>query len=228
MTKETESAQSRGRPKGQSKSECQCIGYLTRPALQGALGVLVKGGLIGHFWAVEHKPESNETKAHWHIRMTPPPSRTVDWAQVASLVVEKVDGESKVRGLVLDSRSCNNQSEDGLLYARHDSRYLRLKGMDKAFVDYKREEFLTDSEEWLSEQWAKADAFEPAPRKLTMADLLDLVESDICPGHKALLRLALQAGLNKGQWDMLREYRAMCESDRRQQDFKTQEDSRDE
>lgn len=192
---------------GMSRSEMQCVAYLTPEALKKQCLALVKSGEIGHFWAVYHEPDEDSKKVHAHLRMTPPPSRAVDWAAIAEKVVELVPFESLPRRLVLGKRATNNESEEGLLYARHESKYLRVKGLLKAVKDYPRDAFITDSEEWLDEQWSASDAFEPSPRKMTMQDLVELVESEICPDDCELLRLALLAGLNQGQWNMLLLYK---------------------
>lgn len=217
MKKTTETEQTRGRPKGQSRSECQGVAYLTRGALEKMLGGLVKGGTIGHFWAVEHQPEANEKKAHWHLRMVPPPSGTVDWRSVADIVVERVPGEELPRKIVLDSGACNNQSEEGLLYARHESRYLRIKGLVRSHTDYPREAFITDSQEWLDEQWNKADEYRPKPKRLTMEEILDLVESEYCPPEKELLRLCLLSGIYGAAWNQILRFQQLSEMEKRQQ-----------
>lgn len=200
----------RGRPQGQSRAEMQCVGYLTEKGLLAHLSRLVREGTIGHFWAVQHTPDEESKKVHWHLRLTPPASKAVDWQAVADGIWETVPGEDKPRRLVLGKAACNNASEEGLLYARHESRYLAAKGLIKAWKDIPRELFKTDSEEWLDAQWAAADAYEPTPRKMTIDDLIELVESEFQPSRRELLRLALKSGLNKGQWEMLVEYASEC------------------
>ena len=197
----------RGRPAGQSRSEIQVVGYLTRPALLAHLERLTKSGTIGHWWAVEHEPDEEVRKAHWHLRMTPPPSRAVNWSEVLAGVVEQVEGEALPRRLVASSKAVNDQSLDGLLYARHDARYCEAKGLTKATYDLPRAAFITDSPEWLDALWNEADTFTPTPKRMTAEDLCKMVEENPDISTRALLRAVLVNGLNKGTFDLLTLYR---------------------
>lgn len=207
--------QSRGRRKGQSTSEIQCVSYLSTESLLWHLRGRVKAGIIGHFWAVEHEPDEDSKKPHHHVRMTPPIGRSVDWSEICQSIAEVVPGEALPRKLVVSARAVNNQSEEGLLYARHEAHYLRVKGLTKAKLDYPREAFYTDSEEWLDEQWSAADAYEPKPKKMTTDDLLELIDSGLPVSRVALLRLCLSSGLNEGQWRMLCQYQNEVEAEKR-------------
>lgn len=198
-----------GRRAGQSRSEFQCVAFLRRDSLLAQLHALSSSGVIGHFWAVEHEADEEHKKAHFHIRMTPPPSRAVVWADIAAGIVEMVPGEALPRKLVVDKRAVNDKSEDGLLYARHDSRYLSVKGMTKRVVDYSREAFFTDSAEWLDAEWARADDFTPTPRKLSAAEILEELERNPHMSPRVLLRLCIVNGLNQGQLTMLERYRGV-------------------
>ena len=224
MKKTMQMEQTRGRPKGQSRSECQGVAYLTRGSLEKMLSGMVNGGIIGHFWAVEHQPEEGEKKAHWHLRMVPPPSGTVDWRAIAEAVVEQVPGEDLPRKIVLDSGACNNQSEEGLLYARHESKYLRIKGLARVHTDYPREAFLTDSEDWLDEQWRRSDEYRPKPKKMTMEEILDLVESEYCPPERELIRLCLLSGISGTSWQLIQRFRDLSERERRVQEKQAKKD----
>ena len=204
----------RGRPAGQSRCECQLIGYLTRPALKAQLNALVAAGTIGHWWAVQHEPDEDSRKEHWHLRMTPPASGTVNWSEVVASVEEMVEGETLPRRLVLDKRGVNDKREDGLLYARHDARYLDTKGETRTHLDYPREAFMTDSEEWLDALWAESDRFTPTAKRMTAEDLCNEVERNPDISTRALLRACLVNGLNKGVFDMLTVYRNEVRRDR--------------
>lgn len=208
-----------GRPAGQSRSEIQVVGYLTRPALLAKLGELVEDGTIGHFWAVPHPPDEDVKKEHWHVRMTPPPSRAVVWADVLARVVEQVPGEQLPRRLVASSGAVNDRGLDGLLYARHDRRYCARKGLKKATLDFPREQFETDCPEWLDGLWNESENYDPAPRRSTVEDILAMVERNPRINDRELLRTCLVSGVNKGQFDMLREYRQMIRRDGARQDF---------
>lgn len=205
--KATNTNTKRGRPAGQSRSEIQLVGYLTRPALLAHLRRLTDAGTIGHWWAVEHPADEDVRKPHWHLRLTPPPSRAVDWAAVVASVVEDVPGEPLPRRLVASSKAVNDKGLDGLLYARHDARYCDAKGLTKATYDYPREAFLTDSPEWLDALWNEADAYEPAPKRMTAEDLCNEVERNPDISDRALLRACLCNGLNKGIFELLIQYR---------------------
>ena len=205
----------KGRPKGQSRSEMQCISYLTRDAMVRALEGTRERGEIGHWWAVPHMPDEEVKKVHWHLRVCPPPSSSVNWQEWAQGVFELVRGEDKPRRLVLSRGACNNNSEEGLLYARHDSKYLATKGIKKATMDYQKELFLTDSREWLEEQWAIADEFKPTPKKITIQSLIESMEDGVFFVDIELLRICLLAGFNKGQFQMLQDYQHMLRSAQR-------------
>lgn len=202
-----------GRRAGQSRSEMQCVAFLRRDALLQQLHALVAAGTIGHFWCVEHQPDEETKKPHFHLRMTPPPSRAVVWSEIAAAVTEFVPGESLPRKLVLGKRAVNDESEEGLLYARHDSRYLSVKGLTKSQVDYPRQAFFTDSPEWLDGEWAKSDDYTPAPRRMTAEDILAELERNPKMPARILLRLCIVNNLNQGQLNMLERYRTVLLAD---------------
>lgn len=197
----------RGRPSGKSRSEFQCISFLTTPGLLERLKSLKKSGKIGHYWFVLHEPDEDTKKAHHHLRMTPPLSRAVDWSDIVDEIVEDVPGESLKRRLVASSRAVNNESLEGLLYARHDSRYCAVKGLEKKRYDYSRDDFVTDDDDWLDELWNSADNYTPSRRRLGTEELLEEVERNPGISRRALLRLCLLNGATKGTMDMLDEYR---------------------
>lgn len=197
----------RGRPVGLSRSEFQCISFLTTKGLSSIMEKLVHDGKIGHYWFVEHEPDEDTKKVHHHLRMTPPISGSVNWQEIVALVVENVPGESLPRRLVASSRACNNESHDGLLYARHDARYCRVKGLVKSHYDYGRNDFHTDDKLWLDELWAQSDNFKPVKVRLGIEDVVSVVERNPRMSKLELLRLCLVNGLNKGQKDMLEELR---------------------
>lgn len=197
-----------GRRAGQSRSEMQCVAFLRRDALLQQLHALVSAGVIGHFWCVEHEPDEETKKAHFHLRLTPPPSRAVVWSAIAASIVENVPGESLPRRLVLGKRAVNDESEEGLLYARHDSRFLSVKGLVKSHVDYPREAFFTDSAEWLDGVWSASDEYTPTPRRMSAEDILKELERNPHMPPRSLLRLCIVNNLNQGQFKMLVDYRS--------------------
>ena len=197
----------RGRPLGKSRCECQCVGYLPAEEMKRQLLALVADKRIGHFWFVEHEPDEDCSKPHIHLRMTPPPSRAVDWASIAERVSCVVEGETLPRKLVLGKGAVNDASCDGLLYARHDSRYCRAKNLVKATYDYPRESFVTDCVEWLDGVWLASDEYDPPPVRMTVQDVTSMVEA--CNGEisdRSLLRVALVNGLTQGVYNMLAMY----------------------
>ena len=194
---------SSGRPVGLSRSEIQVVGYLRREALLAQLSTLVRDGTIGHFWAVEHAPDEDCKKQHWHIRMTPPVSRAVNWAVVVGGVVESVPGESLPRKLVASSRAVNDKATDGLLYARHDSRYCRVKCLRKSVYDYPIEAFATDSKDWLANLWAECDNADIEPRKQTRADLVQWASENPSASWSEIVRVCFLNGLSLSDAKML-------------------------
>lgn len=204
----------RGRPAGQSRSEIQLVGYLTRPALVRQLNALKAEGKIGHWWAVYHEADEDTHKEHAHVRMTPPLSRAVDWNAIVAGVTEQVDGESLPRRLVASGRAVNDHAEDGLLYARHDRRYCDAKGLTKARYDYPRADFLTDDGEWLDGLWAAADQYTPTAKRLGAEDLANLLDNHPDTPTRTLLRLCLVNGHTKGTFDMLCIYRDEVKAER--------------
>lgn len=166
----------RGRPAGKSPCECSCISYLSTESLKVQLDTLVLKGAIQHYWFVQHKPEKAETKLHHHVRLVPPAAQSVVWEDLCREVVEIVPGESAPRALVLYNGSVNDCWQDALLYARHASRYLALKGMTKQFVDYPISEFVSDSRDWLEYIWAESESFEPERKKLASEDVMRIID----------------------------------------------------
>lgn len=215
MNNEENQAKAKGRPKGQSKSQMQCVGYLPPDELEKQLRSLQAKRLIGHWWFVQHEADEDANKPHCHVRICPPPSRTVDWADIVERVQCKVEGEDLPRRLVLGKGGINDQEEDGLLYARHDARYIAAKGLRKATQDIPREKFRTDSPEWLDDLWNKSEQYQPTPRRLSVDDVLNLVEAEPGMSAKKLLCLCLRNGLNKGQWDMLKELQMILRGEAR-------------
>lgn len=207
MSNTQNTAPKKGRPAGQSRSEIQLIGYLRPAALAKQLNALVAAGKIGHWWAVEHEPDEDARKVHFHIRMVPPLSRAVDWNAIVASVVEQVPGEDLPRRLVASPRAVNDAREDGLLYARHDRRYCDAKGEAKAHYDYPRDAFLTDDGEWLDALWNAADQFTPAAKRKSAEDLANLLDRHPDTDRRTLLRLCLRNGITKGTFDMLCMYR---------------------
>lgn len=205
----------RGRPAGLSRCGCQGVAYLTQQGLRECCDALVKEGLIGHWWAALHLPEKDEgKKIHFHLRLEPPPSRAVDWKAIVERIQMTVKGEDKPRRFVVDKRGVNDKHLDGLLYARHDSRYLAAKGITRQYKDYDRTAFLTDDEEWLDGQWRDADEFEVEERRLSKAELCELVESDDPPNNRTLLRLVLKNNYSKSDYDLLCQLRTLAMADR--------------
>ena len=208
MKSTTNTTPKRGRPQGQSRSEFQCVSFLTDDGLHARLSKLVDDGIIGHYWFVHHDADEDDKKPHQHVRMTPPISRSVDWAWVVATVVEMVDGESLPRRLVVKDRAANNKGLDGLLYARHDANYCAVKCLGvKARYDYPRAAFITDDDDWLDGLWAESDRFTPTRRRLGTEELLVEVERNPRMSRLDLLRLCLLNGATKGTKDMLDEYR---------------------
>ena len=206
----------RGRPAGKSRCECQCVGYLTKEGLLWRLDTLVQTGVIGHYWAVEHEPDEEVHKVHWHLRMTPPPSVAVEWSKVCDQVQEMVEGENLPRKLVLGQKAVNDASLEGLLYARHDSRYLAAKGLVRATVDIPSDRFYTDSRDWFEELWNAADAFEVECKRLSKADILAML--DECHGrisNRVLLRLVLCNNYTLGDYQLFGRYCAEVRSEER-------------
>lgn len=215
MSKAQNTAPKKGRPAGQSRSEIQLIGYLRKTALVRQLNALKAEGTIGHWWAVEHEPDEDAKKVHFHVRMVPPLSRAVDWNKVVERVQEQVPGEDLPRRLVASAKAVNDHAEDGLLYARHDRRYCDAKGLAKAHYDYPRSDFLTDDREWLDGLWNAADQFTPAAKRQSAEDLANLLDRHPDTDTRTLLRLCLVNGHTKGTFDMLCIYRDEVRSSRR-------------
>ena len=206
----------RGRPLGLSRSDLQCVSYLPFDELKRQLRKLQEQGGVGHWWAVEHEPDEDSKKVHQHVRMCPPLGRTCNWSLVVEVVQATVVGEDLPRRLVVSKQGVNDKYLDGLLYARHDSRYLSAKGLVKAHVDYPREAFATDDDEWFDGVWAESDQYEPTARKLTKAEILVMV--DDARGEiptRDLLRLCLLNDLTQGDFNLFCQYSRLVRMDRK-------------
>lgn len=222
MSKAQNTTPKKGRPAGQSRSEIQLIGYLRKPSLVRQLNALKAEGIIGHWWAVEHEPDEDSKKVHFHVRMVPPLSRTVDWNNVVERVQEQVPGEDLPRRLVASAKAVNDHAEDGLLYARHDRRYCDAKGLAKAHYDYSRADFITDDPEWLDGLWNAADQFTPTAKRHSAEDLANLLDRHPETDTRTLLRLCLVNGHTKGTFDMLLIYRDEVRASRRRKGSKAE------
>lgn len=203
----------RGRPAGKSRCEFQAVSYLNPGALKMWLDSLVQSRTILHYWYIQHEPDEDNGKPHQHFRMLPPVSRAVDWQSVADRIVEYVDGEELPRRVVVGKGAVNDRGLDGLLYARHDRRYLSIVSPDKPkrVYDYGRMEFVTDDNDWLDGLWSASDAFEPSPRKMSKDEILAMI--DDAHGRiaaRVLLRIVISNGYTYGDFQLFERYRCAC------------------
>lgn len=195
-----------GRPKGLSRASFTPVSYLEQAELVSILAGLRSAGDIGHWWAVHHDPEGPGLKAHWHVRIEPPLSRAVDWAEIQQAMQYTYPGENVPRGTIAMRGAVNDRPSDALLYAAHWTPYLSLKGLVRVQRDIPISDFLTSDEAWLKECWAVALEYLASvePRKLSLLEISQLVEENPSMSSLDLLRLVITAERSRSDFDLLK------------------------
>lgn len=123
------------------------ISFNTSAFLRGRCFDLVRQGLIEYAYWIEHKPEEDEKKSHFHVLIKP--NKRLDTSALRNVFVEVVAGEDKPRGVLPFQTS---KTADWLQYAIHDIGYLIQKGQDRRW-HYDRADVQSTDPENLEEDW---------------------------------------------------------------------------
>ena len=107
------------------------ISYNSEDFLCNTLNDLVSAGVLEYWFAIQHQPEEDETKAHFHVCMLP--SSQLDTITLRKQF-EEID-TSFPDGLPLGCMPIrvSKSFEDWYLYAIHHKGYLMWKGEFRAF-----------------------------------------------------------------------------------------------
>lgn len=124
------------------------ISYNSLPFLERLFSVLERDKIE---WAhyIQHRPEADGEKPHFHILLQP--ARSLDTKLLSLMFLELRWGEEKPVG-VMPWRT--SKLDDWLLYAVHDTNYLSAKGQSRKY-HYDRSDIRTTSPELLAEQWGE-------------------------------------------------------------------------
>lgn len=124
------------------------ISYNTRIFLVGKLNQLVSQGILEYAHYIEHEPESDETKKHFHVLTKP--NKRLDTSALRNEFVEFVAGQEKPLN-VLPFRSTSKIS-DWILYCAHDPLYL-IKKQETRKHQYQKTDFGSTDDDLFEEDW---------------------------------------------------------------------------
>ena len=136
------------------------ISYNTETYLKGILDELVKAKKISTYHYIEHLPEEDEKKSHFHVWMLPSRMLQTDDVRDAFKEFDPSDPERPLGCLPFESSSFDNW----YLYCLHDDAYLASKGQSRKY-HYSRDNFVSSDDEFLNEQIRKIDMLHLNPYK---------------------------------------------------------------
>lgn len=169
------------------------IGYNSKGFLAETLERLVSAGLVEWAHYILHKPEDDETKAHWHIVVMP--SRSIDTVALQHQFLEIDPDNPAGKPLGVQPFRFTKSLDDWLLYGIHDKAYLASKGQTRKH-HYKREDVLSTCPELLHEQWHEVNL-----AKYGLGEIVaDAVEHDI-----TWEQLIVSGVIPQAQWTFWRE-----------------------
>lgn len=141
------------------------ISFNTEKFLTDKLNHLVYQGILEYAHFIEHKPEDDEKKNHFHIVVKP--NKRLDTSALRNEFLEFVPGEKKPL-CVLPFRSTSRLS-DWILYCAHDTLYL-LKKQETRTHHYEKSDFKSTDEDLFDEDWREchksADSHIPTLKNL--------------------------------------------------------------
>lgn len=121
------------------------ISYNTTAFLHGTLKRLVSEGILTFWVFIQHQPEEDETKEHFHVFMKP--NKAVDTLWLQNQFIEQVAGEKLPRKcLPIDP----SKFADWYWYGLHDATYLAGKGMSRK-RHYDGSEMVASDSDYLTE-----------------------------------------------------------------------------
>lgn len=129
------------------------VGYNTPDFLAATLSKLYESGLIEWAHYIQHTPEEDESKAHWHIVIQP--SKALD-TRALQREFDEVDIAHPGKPLTVQPFRFSSNLDDWLLYAIHDAGYLAAKGQVRKY-HYAREDVLSTCPDLLAEQWREVN-----------------------------------------------------------------------
>ena len=112
------------------------ISYNTKDFLVSKLNILLNEHTISDYMFIEHQPESDETKAHFHLYLKP--NTLIDTMELQDYLREYDTNDLSKKPLgVIDFKPSN--PDDWILYVLHFPPYLLSKGEKREFV-YQKEQ----------------------------------------------------------------------------------------
>lgn len=135
------------------------ISYNTPAHLHAVLVTLRDSGRISDAFWIQHEPDTDGTKPHYHLVVFP--CGSVDPMALSRQFDELVEGEEKPRRFIPNPETQGKclSVPDWLLYAIHDDLYLACKGLVRN-VHYSRDDVQALDGEHLCACWAMV----PPPR----------------------------------------------------------------
>lgn len=128
------------------------ISYNTEKFLKAVLDRLLAQDDIEFYMVINHYPEEDEAKPHWHVYVVPT-HKTFNTNQFRSELTEFIKGESLPRRCM----PCQSSKfQDWFLYSIHDPSYLASKGQARKF-HYQPSEIITSDRGWMDEQIHQID-----------------------------------------------------------------------
>lgn len=128
------------------------ISFNTESYLKGILDELVKAKKISTYHYIEHLPEEDEKKSHFHVWMLPSKMLQTDDVRDAFKEFDPSDPAHPLWVLPFESSNFDNW----YLYSIHDAAYLASKGQSRKY-HYSRKHVVSSDEEYLNEQIRKID-----------------------------------------------------------------------
>lgn len=123
------------------------ISYNSFGFLKGTLERLTKNGII-KFWAfIEHLPEEDENKAHYHVYIEPADRLDTNWLKTQFLETDPNNPEKPLGCMPFDP----SKFTDWYWYGLHDVAYLASKGQSRK-MHYSSESVISSDGEYLAEK----------------------------------------------------------------------------
>ena len=146
------------------------ISFNTETYLKGKLDELVKAKKISAYHFIEHLPEEDEKKSHFHVWMLPSKMIQTDDIREEFKEYDPSNPSKPLGCLPFESSNFDNW----YLYSLHDERYLSSKGQSRKY-HYRRDLVVSSDDDFLDEQIKKIDLLKLSPYQ----DMIDAQESGL-------------------------------------------------
>lgn len=129
------------------------ISYNTDAYFSLKISELMDNHIIDYAYWIRHLPDTDDTKSHIHFVMKP--SVKVDTNGLKQYF-DEFDPKN-LKPLSCTSVWRTSKIDDWLLYAVHDTEYLRAKGLERTHYDYSFDEIGTTDSDALRSDWFMID-----------------------------------------------------------------------